>query len=93
MNAAPLQHFERWDTHNEGTQPAVRAVTDRLDQERVAVRVTASPSVTIAQTAVRVKVSVTAPSRVAGPNEHASKVFVRTPSAQAPKPDVQQDAA
>ncbi len=38
MNAAPLQHFERWDIHNEGTQPAVRAVTDRLDQERIAVR-------------------------------------------------------
>jgi opine dehydrogenase len=38
MKAAPLQHFERWDIHNEGTQPAVRAVTDRLDQERIAVR-------------------------------------------------------
>ena len=38
MNAAPLQHFERWDIHTEGTQPAVRAVTDRLDAERVAVR-------------------------------------------------------
>lgn len=38
MNAAPLQHFERWDIHDEGTQPAVRAVTDRLDQERIAVR-------------------------------------------------------
>ena len=38
MNAAPLQHFPRWDIHNEGTQPAVRAVTDRLDQERIAVR-------------------------------------------------------
>lgn len=38
MNAAPLQHFERWDIHNEGTQPAVRAVTDQLDRERVAVR-------------------------------------------------------
>jgi opine dehydrogenase len=38
MNAAPLQHFERWDIHNEGTQPAVRAVTDRLDQERIGVR-------------------------------------------------------
>lgn len=38
MNAAPLQHFERWDIHDEGTQPAVRAVTDRLDLERVAVR-------------------------------------------------------
>ena len=38
MNAAPLQHFERWDIHNEGTQPSVRAVTSRLDQERIAVR-------------------------------------------------------
>jgi opine dehydrogenase len=38
MNAAPLQHFERWDIHAEGTQPAVRAVTDALDRERIAVR-------------------------------------------------------
>jgi opine dehydrogenase len=38
MNAAPLQHFPRWDIHNEGTQPAVRAVTDRLDRERITVR-------------------------------------------------------
>lgn len=38
MNAAPLQHFERWDIHGEGTQPAVRAVTARLDGERIAVR-------------------------------------------------------
>ncbi len=38
MNAAPLQHFDRWDIHAEGTQPAVRAVTDRLDHERIAVR-------------------------------------------------------
>ena len=38
MNAAPLQHFERWDIHTEGTTPAVRAVTDRLDAERMAVR-------------------------------------------------------
>ena len=38
MNAAPLEHFERWDIHSEGTQPAVRAVTDRLDAERVALR-------------------------------------------------------
>ena len=27
MNAAPLEHFEKWDIHNEGTQPSVRAVT------------------------------------------------------------------
>lgn len=39
MNAAPLQHFESWDIHNEGTQRAVRAVADHLDQERIAVRV------------------------------------------------------
>lgn len=38
MNAAPLQHFEKWDIHSEGTQAAVRAVTDRLDRERIAVR-------------------------------------------------------
>jgi opine dehydrogenase len=38
MNAAPLQHFDRWDIHGEGTQPAVRAVTDALDHERIAVR-------------------------------------------------------
>lgn len=38
MNAGPLQHFESWDIHNEGTQAAIRSVTDALDAERVAVR-------------------------------------------------------
>ena len=38
MNAAPLEHFERWDIHKEGTQPAVRRVSDALDAERIAVR-------------------------------------------------------
>jgi opine dehydrogenase len=38
MNAAPLQHFERWDIHKEGTQPCVRRVTDALDAERIAIR-------------------------------------------------------
>lgn len=38
MNAAPLEHFEKWDIHNEGTQPAVRRVTDALDRERMAIR-------------------------------------------------------
>lgn len=38
MNAGPLEHFDAWDIHNEGTQPSVRAVTDALDQERIAVR-------------------------------------------------------
>jgi opine dehydrogenase len=37
MNAAPLQHFDRWDIHGEGTQPAVRAVADALDHERIGV--------------------------------------------------------
>lgn len=39
MNAGPLQHFPSWDIHNEGTQPAIRAVTNTLDNERIAVRV------------------------------------------------------
>ncbi len=38
MNAGPLQHFDHWDIHNEGTQPAVRATTDALDAERVSIR-------------------------------------------------------
>ncbi|MCP5179966.1 MAG: NAD/NADP octopine/nopaline dehydrogenase family protein [Pseudomonadales bacterium] len=38
MNAGPLQHFPHWDIHNEGTQPAIRAVTDALDAERMAIR-------------------------------------------------------
>ena len=38
MNAAPLQHFPEWDIHNEGTQPAVRSVTSKLDNERIAIR-------------------------------------------------------
>ena len=38
MNAAPLEHFERWDIHKEGTQAATRRVTDALDGERIAVR-------------------------------------------------------
>jgi opine dehydrogenase len=38
MNAAPLEHFERWDIHAEGTQPSVRRVSDALDAERIAVR-------------------------------------------------------
>lgn len=39
MNAGPLEHFERWDIHKEGTQPAIRRVTDTLDAERIAARV------------------------------------------------------
>jgi len=38
MNAGPIEHFPRWDIHKEGTQPAIRRVTDRLDAERIGVR-------------------------------------------------------
>jgi opine dehydrogenase len=38
MNAGPLEHFASWDIHNEGTQPAIRRVTDALDRERVRIR-------------------------------------------------------
>ena len=38
MNAGPIEHFDHWDIHNEGTQPAIRRVTTRLDHERIAVR-------------------------------------------------------
>lgn len=38
MNAGPLEHFEAWDIHNEGTQPAIRRVTSELDAERMRVR-------------------------------------------------------
>lgn len=40
MNAGPLEHFEAWDIHNEGTQPSIRKVTDALDGERIKVRET-----------------------------------------------------
>jgi len=38
MNAGPLEHFDAWDIHNEGTQPSIRRVTDALDNERIALR-------------------------------------------------------
>jgi opine dehydrogenase len=38
MNAGPMEHFERWDIHKEGTQASIRRVTDALDTERIAVR-------------------------------------------------------
>lgn len=38
MNAGPIEHFERWDIHKEGTQPAIRRVTDALDSERIRLR-------------------------------------------------------
>jgi len=38
MNAGPLEHFDKWDIHKEGTQASIRRVTDALDGERIAVR-------------------------------------------------------
>jgi len=38
LNTGPLEHFEHWDIHNEGTQPSIRRVHDALDAERIAVR-------------------------------------------------------
>ena len=38
MNAGPIEHFDFWDIHNEGTQPAVRNVTTSLDNERIKIR-------------------------------------------------------
>ena len=38
MNAGPIEHFDRWDIHKEGTQASIRRVTGALDAERIAVR-------------------------------------------------------
>jgi len=38
LNSAPIEHFDQWDIHNEGTQPSVRKVHDALDGERIHLR-------------------------------------------------------
>lgn len=38
MDHGPLEHFDAWDIHNEGTQPSIRRVTNALDAERIALR-------------------------------------------------------
>ncbi len=38
LNAGPIQHFDTWDIHNEGTQPFIRSVTGALEAERVTLR-------------------------------------------------------
>src|SRR5699024_3147387 len=38
MNAGPIEHFDKWDIHDEGTQPSVRNVHRSLDAERIAIR-------------------------------------------------------
>ncbi len=38
MNAGPIEHFDRWDIHNEGTQASIRRTHTALDNERMAIR-------------------------------------------------------
>ncbi len=38
LNAGPIQHFDTWDIHNEGTQLFIRSVTDALEAERIGLR-------------------------------------------------------
>ncbi len=38
LNAGPIEHFDFWDIHNEGTQPSVRRVHNALDNERITIR-------------------------------------------------------
>lgn len=38
MNAGPIEHFDKWDIHDEGTQPSVRKVHTSLDLERIKIR-------------------------------------------------------
>ncbi len=38
LNAGPIQHFDTWDIHNEGTQPFIRSVMDALENERIGLR-------------------------------------------------------
>lgn len=38
MNAGPIEHFDKWDIHDEGTQPSIRNVHRSLDAERIRIR-------------------------------------------------------
>jgi opine dehydrogenase len=38
MNAGPIEHFDKWDIHNEGTQTSIRNVHKALDEERIQIR-------------------------------------------------------
>jgi opine dehydrogenase len=38
MNAGPIEHFNKWDIHNEGTQTSIRNVHKALDGERIKIR-------------------------------------------------------
>ncbi|QQK74386.1 NAD/NADP octopine/nopaline dehydrogenase family protein [Salicibibacter cibarius] len=38
MNAGPIEHFDKWDIHDEGTQQSIRNVHKSLDKERIKLR-------------------------------------------------------
>ncbi len=38
LNTSPIEHFEAWDIHNEGTTPSVKRLILAHDQERIALR-------------------------------------------------------
>jgi opine dehydrogenase len=38
LNAAPIEHFDTWDIHNEGTTESVKKMILAHDQERIALR-------------------------------------------------------
>lgn len=38
LNTGPLEHFPKWDIHNEGTQESVKKVIFALDNERITLR-------------------------------------------------------
>ena len=38
LNTGPLEHFSKWDIHNEGTQDSVKKVIFALDNERILLR-------------------------------------------------------
>ena len=38
LNAGPLEHFSKWDIHNEGTQKSIQKIIYSLDNERITLR-------------------------------------------------------
>ena len=38
LNVGPLEHFTKWDIHNEGTQKSIQKVMFELDNERILIR-------------------------------------------------------
>ena len=38
FNIGPLEHFNKWDIHNEGTQESIQKVMFKLDNERILIR-------------------------------------------------------